>query len=448
MGQIMGEREPIPNHTGWGEIPLTPEIATPEKRLSAALNIAQNCAQTLTVLTMASDTRQWESYCLINTNMNRQVGLKVVNSGPTRNHLIKCIEPVGAATRSTIDDKDWALTKFGIKIKPALIFIWQKLIELNLDAMALLGNRSQGKKDEDGNFKTTPPMIRAQILLALAGHTDKGPMRVVDFFQTTKLSLSNLSGHLENLKTAGLVNFESVDPNSGQPVTFFGVTPIGHETTNWPVFREKRGATHRHKISAFVQEAVQTLSLQGRPITTDAVATFKSQNLLEFNPARPQISSVLSHFVRSCLLERGRFHEGHKAEIWLTPSGEQVVENIIEPLVAWSQNSEAVVEINQIAARLKVNPSTFADLYPKIATSFIEHSPQKNADPELKRQKITALIKVQPGQLTRADLGRELKVSRALISFIIKLLIESGEIIQTKAPRGNRLFLSPSPNLK
>lgn len=440
----MIEKELPLTQSGWGEIPLTPEIATPEKRLSALLNIAQNGAETLTVLTMAPDTKQWEGYGIINSNMNRQVGLRVVTNTATRAHLVLCIEPVGAAARSTLDDKDWALTEFGIKIKPALIFVWQKLLELNLDSMALLGSQSKGKKDEDGNLVTTPPMVRTQILLAL---TNQDGVRVVDFCQSTNLTITAISTHLEHLQNAGLVDLKSSNLNAGQSVTFFKVTPLGERTTTWPTYQNKRGWS-RTQVSAYVEETVQELTRQGRPVTTAAVTSFDNKDIQHLPRQNyTNVSTVLSHFVRGGFLERGRFKEHDYSDVRLTTFGRQVVEAIINPLVLWSQNDQAVAEINQIAARLKVNPDAFTHLYPQIANSFIEHSPRKNANREAKTQKIRDLIKRNPNQLTRSDLARQLNVRCSTVSLIIKTMLESGEIVQTKAEKGNRVLLSPGhPN--
>ena len=108
--------------TGWETIlgsPLPPEINTPEKRLSALVNLIQNGAQTLETLSMSSE---FTSYGRINSAMNERAGIRVVQNATTFRHLQRCIEPVGAAAKSDLDDKYWALTPFGAATKPTLIF--------------------------------------------------------------------------------------------------------------------------------------------------------------------------------------------------------------------------------------------------------------------------------------------------------------------------------------
>jgi len=57
------------------------------------------------------------------------------------------------------------------------------------------------------------------------------------------------------------------------------------------------------------------------------------------------------------------------------------------------------------------------------------------------------LLKTCSGKLTVTDISRKLNMSKVNVSRIIKPLIESGEIVVTKAEKGNRVFLSPCPDL-
>ncbi len=429
---MTAESELRPTPSPWGEIELTPEIDTPEKRLSAVLNILQNGAQTLTVLTMPADTRRWQSYYRIWQNLNETAGLEVLKQKTsTKNHLVFCIEPVGAAARSTLDDRDWALTGFGIKIKAPLIFAWQQLLHLRLDAMQVLANNSLGRKDLEDNIISTPALVRYQILTALAAASR---LRTIDLAQITNVGRSNVVHHLNGLKTANLIDSESADPESGNPVTVYQITPEGLATNPWPSYRTSPTR------SAQIEQTARRLTAEDRPITLRSVIEKPVQDL-------PGISGTLAFFASRGFLTQSKFHCRELSEVRITDPGIQVVERVLKPLSAWTQDNKSVAQINEIDRRLKINPDAYISLYPPIAESYMQHSPIKNKDPEAKSRQITALIKSRPGQLTRSDLARLLNVSGPTIARHLKPLLETCQVVQQKAAKGSRFFLAPGPNM-
>lgn len=115
-------------------------LQTPEDRLNAVLNIVQNGAQTLAVLSMLPNTNQWESPTRINKRIAETVGTPIVHRKTTLQHLVQTIEPVGLAARSTIDNNDWAITEFGIVSRATLIFTWRRFMDMALDPMKVLGS--------------------------------------------------------------------------------------------------------------------------------------------------------------------------------------------------------------------------------------------------------------------------------------------------------------------
>lgn len=441
---MTAESELRPSSQPWGEIELTPEIDTPQKRPSAVLNIVQNGAQTLTVLTMPPDTENWQSYRQIHRHLNGCVGYELIRDNrTTKDHLVACIEPVGAAARSSLDDKNWALTEFGIKIKPALVFAWQRLLALELDAMQVFGAHSRSKKDQENNILATTATIRNRILLSLADDD----RRSIDLSNIVNISLSYTPKILQKLQSAGLVEYQSVNTESGSSASHFYLTEKGHKTSPWPIYRNIAGNLLTR--SPQVEKAIRKLTMEEKLVTSESVTAQISEDTQQpINKTdRHTNVGVLSFYARQGFLKRGKFFKYHFSEACLTSLGKQVVHEIIVPLVAWANDNKAIGEINEIGKQLKINPDSYKSLYPQIAAGFSENSPNKNSDLEAKSRQILALVKTYPNHLTAADLARQMKVGDSTIGELLKPLIATGQISQRKAEKGKMLFLAPGPNM-
>lgn len=414
------------------------ETSEQRLRLSTLLKIAQNGARTLTVLTMPS-TKQWETYVNIDKAMNETAGMKVVTPWTTQGYLYS-IEPLGLVAKSTLDDMEWSLTDFGIKIKPVLIFTWQRLLDLGVDPISVFGNKSQSKVDSQGNIVRTTSTVRVQILRTLSRENQ---LRIVDLARNTDTPEDTLSKHLQKLEAAGLVTLESADLGAGQSVVTYQITERGSNFSNWPIYTDNQ----RKSLSIYsprTKEAIDVLAGLGIPITTDSVTQFIKK---KYNRAdRLTTEGILSHFAREGLLARDKFYKYHYSDVSLTFLGRKVVEQVVEPLVKWSQNIEGQ-EINDVGSELKVNQKAYLDLFRQIAISFCQNSPDKNANKEAKIQEIKRLIVQNPGQLTVSIISRLLNLYSSSIRGAVEQLIKSGEITPIQSPKSHRTFFSPVSTL-
>lgn len=213
---------------GWTELDLPKELDSPWKRFRAVANTIHNGGKSLAVLTMPLDTGTWTSYEAINSTINSKTGRDVILAWTTREHLVRAIEPVGVAAHSTLDDKDWALTKFGVISKAPIIYAWEKLLELGLDGMNVFAHTSHVTRGQNGEIDSTPPEVRAQILLYCFNNN----VRYVDLEEPTKTVSGSIRDHLRDLQTHGLIDKKSVSMLAGSVATY-KKTDQGELTTSW-----------------------------------------------------------------------------------------------------------------------------------------------------------------------------------------------------------------------
>lgn len=429
----------------WAELDLPPELDSPEKRLGAAVNIIQNGAQSLTVLAMNPQPGYWESYNQINKRLPRIGGGNLVYRTVTRNHLVQTIEPVGAAARSTLDNKEWTITPFGVALRPAILLAWQNFLDLDLDAMQVLGSNSRVKKDNEGNIVSTPAQARTRILLDLL---EKGHLRIIDLSSAIGLSTAVTNKHADGLSHGGIVEKDVASSEANESITHYTLTKQGRDQEKWPIFvlKHKTGSTAYVSLSREVELAVRELSENGIP--------FSIRNCIEvFNKHRPENSKgvaettvfgMLAFWGREGLMDVGKFHNRFLSDVVLTPLGELVASEILQPLQDWSNNPRSVILINEILEDLR-RGSDYQSLKIRIAESFSNTSPFKNKDIDLAVGKGTVLrmIRERPGELTQASIARTLNISPMKAHRVIGALLATGEIAEEKAVSGQRRFLRP-----
>lgn len=121
-------------NSGWQEIfTADPDhekhLGTAEGRFQAILDLVKNGGMVLEIMMM---DRTWQNFRGIAGAVNSAYGERLVQSGVARNHLAQTVSNVGAAARSDINDEDWQLTPFGMEAKAALVYTWQKFLQLVL----------------------------------------------------------------------------------------------------------------------------------------------------------------------------------------------------------------------------------------------------------------------------------------------------------------------------
>ncbi len=413
--QLINERDFF---AGWERSLITPESATARYRRAAVLTMLGNGAQSLAVLVMPSDTNNWQSSYQINKQMKTTVGSKVVGASATRNHLITTIEPVGTAARSTIDDKDWAITAFGREMKPALIYGWQQFMDLEVNPVSLLASMARVKRDAQGNLVAAPALVREQILTQAYHH----PLQIFTLRSLTHVGSAALCPHTDNLAGGGFIEKKSVDSGSGKPIAEYQVTQAGLDIPDWSALYE-----HKRAYMTEIQSVVAELVEQGIKITTDAIVEgvgkkvdVASENTLRF---------YISLLVNRQLLQSKDLPPQQLSQISLTPLGVAVVENIFIPLRAWSYSPDADDRINDIRRAYLRNPSIFNSLYQQIAATYRESSKFINADPVARTLEVERLIRENPGVYNKAMLARQLGCAEGSINKTISELIADGLII-------------------
>lgn len=422
---------------------LSPELLSPQQRLPAVLNILQNGGQTLTVLTMNSDTDAWKSWHAINTEMRRKVGLSVAHPTSTRHHLIQCIEPIGAAAKSTIDDKEWSITPLGIAMKPVLIFGWQHILELGINPMALLGDISHGgKKDARGNFQTTPPVVRFKILKALPENVHKTIAQI-----THEIGISDtnvVSRQADDLAEAKFIEKKSTTPLDEAPFATYYKTEIGKNSREWEPWTSKR--SRNVNSSQRVLNAVNVLEQQGEPITLDRVIKVLAEDLPTSTTAILESQLVLTFWSRpeKGYLRREGFSADNFSDVVITSKGLVAFGTLLAKIDQWANNMTSLREINDIAEQLAKNPHSYQDLYRQIVGNYTQFSPNKNRDKQGYIAKALDAITKNPGRFAANDLGQAIGTSNANSHKIVAEMLKAGSIRREKGPKGIRYVLYPN----
>lgn len=421
-------------YNGWNDFPLSEEVDTPLKRFSAALNIIKNGGQTITILTMVPFRDLWTNFRAINRNIYRRTGLRL-NPMTTMAHLAQTIEPIGAAARSTVDNEEWSLAPFGIVLKPALVFAWDKLLKREYDGMEVFSSTSVSHKDSRGSFYSRAPLSRALILLALQEY---GLMQ--HEFLTNKVGIrrERLEDHITHLQQVGLVS-----KRPGIQSDKVGIIPYElakDQPSDWPTYRDLNGFL-QPKGAVSLKDAVETLLKRGLPIAHSSVVDMlvEKTNMVR-SSASWLAANGLPFYLQEGFLKRER--DGY-TEIDLTAEGLVIVRKILEPLLRWSHDRWSVEEINRIGRRLMANPYFHDDLLGRIGQSYKQHSPSINKDPEAKQGAALQVIRENPG-ITQVEVFRRLNLSYRTTINIIQALVRLGYINKNKTNtgKGTRVLLT------
>lgn len=438
----------VEHQTGirWQDVLLNPDINSEAyRRLSGVLNILKSGAQTLTVLSMVDDPNSFVNTADIRAQVQEKVGSRTIKKAENvKTYLTRCIEPVGAAARSTLDDEMWALTPFGIEMKASLILAWSKFLEAGIDPMDVLATASHSKKDDEGHITSTPAVARATILTAL---NELGKLNVSRLKQILKMEGGVVANHLINLEKVGLVNYESVECMLGKPIVHFTLTEKGRNTgiENWPFRVDSRGNRLVFQTE-LVRKAIEELSVKGRDINLWSISEIILLKYPDYkaNGLRANIASLLSFWEIEDrhLLNKSRFKQDIRSEASITGKGLIVVDGIFSRLAMWSIDPPLTPDIESIAKKLRINPDAYQDIYVSIAESFRRTSPFFEKNGEDTSAKVLGVILKKQGNVSTTDISRIIGISVSRVHQIVKELKSQGYLIGEKDPtHKSRIFL-------
>lgn len=422
----------MPRETGTAD-------ATPLQKLERLLNILPNGGQSLTVLSMPPSSDRWTYYTHIANAVNSKVGFPVVRKTNTQKALTQTLEPIGIAAKSDIDDKVWALTDFGVDLRPALIFGWQGFTELDINTSALLSSISARGKHTDG--VRTAGMTRFKIiqgiyeLTHLSAEQDNQGVSEYEISQYTGFNLEFVGDHTHNLEKGGFLDKDS----KARTLTTFTVTEKGSALATWSTYVAKNQAHPQSSVRG--HDVIVSLQSTGDLITNKTVA----QRYLELfgrNLGEGHASTLLSFWAKNeqGFLERHGFSLERGSDVVLRPITEAVLAKVLLPLEQWAYNSLSVGKINQIREQLNKDPDSFVPLYRNIAESYEKYSPFKNKDLEGKTAMALEIISTSPG-VSYTELSTVMDTSVATARRIVEGLILSGTVRREEPETGNRVNL-------
>ncbi len=407
-----------------------PKLDTPKKRLQAVLNVAKNPAMVLEVCVL---TDKPEPYTSINSQVNGygHDGF-VLHHGPTRGHFVQTIEDVGLAARGDTDNLHWAQTPFSREAKAALIFVAIGLLNHDISPKAALGTQSQVKTETPGNkdnIVTSPALVRAQILLLLKSLGAK--TRLEDIFDA-KLNISRVAikHHLEYLKAAGLVEYNSPDMTEG-----YVVFKVATQTppAEWDTPSQGR------RIATPVAQACAELEARGEEINYKNIDRVVTKNTGK-RPHSGLLVNVFSHFETMGYLHRNQFRAMERqSEATLTETGATVLKTVFEPLIIWSQDPRAVPEINLIREEIEAGVHRIKPILDRLADCFVD---SKSIDKGGKSAIIRALIRPNH-KITATEIARHMGISSVYAQRLVKGLEREGLIKRTPG-KGTKQHLSPT----
>ncbi len=409
-------------------------LETTKGRFQAILNLVKNGGMVLEVMQM---DRIWQNYKDIATSINGSRGEQLIRSSVVRGHLRRTISPIGAAARSDIDDEDWQLTPFGMETKAVLLFVWQKFLELNVNPVQLLSNRSSVKKNSQGNI-TTPALTRSGILIDLYPQKQ---LREVELAEIENINAGNIAKHLSYLQSAELINSKSVDPIDS--FSFFRLTTRGGLLGEWPEYVESRGYNLpglSRGINKIIDDLVIDLIASAAEYFTTEDVMYYGQELhySKSTENKGNVSGILNFYVREGLLEKSELNGENMSEYSLTELGQVIVKELLNPLYLWAEDLNSIPEINIIRAQLIRNPNAFLAFYRQIGDVYQETSPLKNQSRESKISDILSCIEDNEGNLNASDIGRKLGISTGYTHAIVTSLTKAGKLGYTFGKGGRK----------
>lgn len=412
-------------------------LETEGGRFQAILNIAKNGGMAIEIMVM---DREWRSYHLVNGRARKSVGGIVNNNSVTLAHLVKTISTVGAAARSDIDEHDWQLTPFGESIKPALIYTWQKIIEHDINPVGALGSRSDIRKDREGNIIITPPLVRARMLIAI--NTQE---YLTENALATKVGVDSSATlrHLQNLRAAGLISYESVDTIDSY--NFFSLTEQGKLQREWPVYVNSQDI-NQPRLSRNIRETIISLTQQRNTFTITDIIDYATSNAGSASN-QGNHGKVLNFWVSQGLLDKSDLSGKQMSKAAITDKGSVFIQQILLPLLTYSRDAQSVAEINTIRENLQRDPNYYQQIYPQIVRVYSMTSPNKNRSLDIKTFDIINAISQNPGKLTASEIARRLGISIQYVNQLTQRLVESA-IITAQVGKGGRKYFSISERQK
>lgn len=400
----------------WDDFYLSSSLKTPVARLEGVLNVVHSGAKSLEVLAMSQRndvSTQW----IIN-QIQDQTGIVISSATNTSNHFNYSMERMGIVEKG-IQRGSWHLTPFGEAIKPAVIFFWKQLRDLQTHPMAVLNTNANGVKDADGNVVTTGTLTRARILRAL--YQSGGQSRAA-LANRVGFHYSSIASHIEDLDLEGITTTLSQDNWSGEPYFSYGVTTYGADFKDWFSQRSK----FRKNLRRYVINLEKKFKEIGVKTVIDSDSLFKAMDIPTDPAIKGRIFQVIADCVRAGFVRKtiqGRDVEG-KSLVELTNHGKDIVSRAINPLVSWTDDPNSVEGIRRIA--LGFNSIDIDSLQVEMAEIFLANSPGINRTADHKSESILAVIEQKP--MIKTEIAHELGISSHTVNQGLMLLVGSNQV--------------------
>lgn len=282
---------------------------------------------------------------------------------------------------------------------------------------------SSGRRDE--GFER-PPLTRARILLQLL----KGTQTLSQIAEQTGITRMSMSHILPNLRTAGVIDYSSLDRQGQIQVTY------KFKTDPQKFFDSLEGRT---SFSSNIMRACVTLTQQGIEVSQRNVFDYLFPNNEEFDAVklkhlRSEVAEVFSRMKNSEVLERNNFIGREvQSEAKLTEKGKKVVEGLLLPLIDCLKGG-ATLELwrTQVLPEVKNNLGQYARVTGEL---FYPHSKSaKMANTENTKGAICLMLTkaAKESVITSDTISRELGMPKGTVNEYIRQLEQSGTVHRTK----------------
>ncbi len=396
----------------WDDSSLPPSLKTPGARLEGVSNIVHSGAKSLEVLVMNQNdvSSQW----IIN-RIQELTGIVISSATNINHHFDYSMEKMGIVERG-IRRSRWHLTPFGEAIKPAIIFFWRQLRDLQTHPMAVLNNNTNGAKGVDDTVNTgTLTRVRTlQALYQYGGQACSALANQVGF------NFRSIRSHIEDLDLLGITTTISHDNLSGEPYLFYGVTTYGAGSKDWFSHR----SDFRRNLRRYVSKLENKFREMGIKTTINSPALSEAIGIITDSAAETEMFRVLSDCVRAGFVRKimqGREVAGHSL-VELTDYGKDIVSRAIAPLASWADDPNSVEDIRKIA--LGFNP-TDTDLL-EMARIFLAASPAINRTHDHRGESILGLLASNP--MTKTEIAQKLGISFQTVSRGLTILTDEGGV--------------------
>lgn len=381
-------------------------------RLDHLVNVIHSGAKTLTVLAMEPPDGVALSHYSLSRKLADMAGGKVVEKASIRGYVTNDFIPLGIAQQGAQEGGNhWTLTDEGEGLKPALLWMWSKMLDQQMSPGSIFGSIYAGKK-RGGEMVLSTPMARVSIMSQLAAA--RGPLRIVDFSTSLHHTAPKATQIIDSLVYAGLVTKENAVGGYGEDFAVFKPAESGTNTEYWGNLIDAKQANVIGPATT-LRQAIRDLIQKGEIITETTVKPY-FERISPYNGR--QINDMLRQYEKKGYLIGSKWHKGYFSEVNLTSEGVRIFSEVIQPMIAWSKNPETAQEID---------PEQHGDLHRRIADSFRSTSPYKNPDYRGKQTVVMEYIKQYPGE-TRAEVARALSLPLATVYDLILPLVENGSV--------------------